>query len=72
MHTPGAIMRLTCVAFLLIGLCCGPRIHAQQPSTAPSIEQQFFEAINKVFIPYEVFNFCMSERFLINLQAFLI
>jgi uncharacterized protein len=45
MNTPGTIMRLTCVAFLLTGLCCGRSTYAQQPSTTPSMEQQFFEAI---------------------------
>lgn len=47
MNTPRTIIRLTCVALLLTGSCNGPRTHAQQSSTAQSIEQQFFEAIQK-------------------------
>jgi hypothetical protein len=47
MNSPGTITRLTCAAFLLAGSCYGPRTHAQQSSAAPSIEQQFFEAIKK-------------------------
>jgi uncharacterized protein len=47
MNTSGTIIRLTCLALLLTGPCNGPRTHAQQSSTAQSIEQQFFEAIKK-------------------------
>ena len=47
MNAPGTIMRLTLVAFLLTGSCYGPRAHAQQPSPAPSPEQEFLDAIKK-------------------------
>src|SRR6266576_5387347 len=47
MNAPKIIMRLTCVAVLLTGWCCGPEIRAQQSGAAPGSEQEFLDAIKK-------------------------
>jgi ankyrin repeat protein len=47
MYASKTIMRLTCAAFLLTGSCYSPRTCAQQPSAAPSSEQEFLDAIKK-------------------------
>ena len=47
MNVPKTIMRLTCAALLLTGSCYSPRMCAQQPSAAPSSEQEFLDAIKK-------------------------
>src|SRR3977135_2826919 len=47
MNAPKRIMPLTLVALLLTVTCYGPRTHAQQPSPAPSPEQEFLDAIKK-------------------------
>jgi ankyrin repeat protein len=50
MYASKTIMRLTCAAFLLTGSCYSaamPGIYAQQPSAAPSSEEEFLEAIKK-------------------------
>src|SRR6266576_7231522 len=47
MNAPKIIMRLTCVAVLLTGWCCGPEIRAQQSGAAPGSEQEFLDAIRK-------------------------
>jgi len=50
MHASKTIMRLACAALLLTGSCYSPRmtrIDAQQPSAAPSSEEEFLNAIKK-------------------------
>ena len=47
MYASRTIMRLTCTALLLTGSCYSPRTYAQQPSAAPSSEEEFLDAIKK-------------------------
>jgi ankyrin repeat protein len=47
MNIRGAILRLTCAAFVLTGWCCPPRTQAQQSGPATSSDQEFLEAIKK-------------------------
>ena len=45
MHASKTIIGLACAAFLLTGSCYLPRTYAQQPSAAPSSEEEFLDAI---------------------------
>jgi ankyrin repeat protein len=50
MHASKTIIWLACAAFLLTGSCYSPRMlrmYAQQPSAAPSSEEEFLDAIKK-------------------------
>lgn len=47
MNVPKTVTSLAFVTLLLSGSCYGPRLRAQQPSAAPSVEEEFLDAIKK-------------------------